>query len=706
MSQAGERVDTAAFPREYARTRRFSLGAPRSVTVSPDGERVVFLRSQAGDDPTTSLWVLTTADGVEHRVGDSADVVRGDAVLTAEERLRRERVREGASGVVSYAIDRDVTTAVFAVGGTLYTADLRAHTLTRVNLSASVADPVPSPDGARVAFATQRGVSVMDVGGAGAVQVLEPEDDPLVTWGLAEFVAAEEMDRQRGLWWSPQGDRLAVARVDVADVQRWYLADPVDPSAPPVSVAYPAAGTPNADVSLHLVGVPGGERVEVRWDRGFFPYLADVIWEAAGPLTLVVQSRDQRTLRLLAVDAGTGATEILRERHDRQWLDLVPGVPRWLPDGRLVDVVDLDDTASLAVAGEVLTPPGLQVRAVLHADADTIYVSASSEPTSVGVWRIPLNGDEGALVSAEPGVAGAAAGGDTVVLSQRDLATPGARTLVHSRHGDTELRSLASSPSLAVRVELLRLGRRELRGALVLPQAWREGDPPLPVLLDPYGGPHAQRVLASADAYLSSQWFAEAGFAVLVVDGRGTPGRGPRWERAVAGDLATPVLEDQVDGLHAAAEQSGALDLGRVGIRGWSFGGYLAALAVLRRPDVFSAAIAGAPVTDWSLYDTHYTERYLGDPAGDADAYRRSSLLDDAAGLSRPLLLIHGMADDNVVAAHTLRLSRALLEAGRPHQVLPLSGVTHMTPQELVAEHLLHLQLAFLRETLGRPTQE
>jgi dipeptidyl-peptidase-4 len=217
-------------------------------------------------------------------------------------------------------------------------------------------------------------------------------------------------------------------------------------------------------------------------------------------------------------------------------------------------------------------------------------------------------------------------------------------------------------------------------------------------------------VLQARSAHGTSQWFADAGYAVLVVDGRGSPGRGPTWERAVAGDLATAPLDDQLDALHALdARRPGLLDLSRVGIRGWSFGGYLAALAVLRRPDAVHAAIAGAPVTDWSLYDTHYTERYLGHPDSDAQAYAASSLLGDAATRpqpdvpDRPLLLIHGLADDNVVAAHTLRLSQALLEAGRAHRVLPLMGVTHMTPQEVVAENLLRLQLDFLDEALRAP---
>jgi dipeptidyl-peptidase-4 len=247
-------------------------------------------------------------------------------------------------------------------------------------------------------------------------------------------------------------------------------------------------------------------------------------------------------------------------------------------------------------------------------------------------------------------------------------------------------------------------GPRRLRTAVLLPSWHQPGSGRLPVLMDPYGGPHGQRVTGARAAFLEPQWFAEQGFAVVVADGRGTPGRGPVWEREVAGDLAGPVLEDQVAALHGAAERHPDLDLGRVAIRGWSFGGFLAALAVLRQPDVFHAAVSGAPVTDQRLYDTHYTERYLGLPEQCPDAYRRSSLLDDAPALSRPLLIIHGLADDNVVVAHTLRLSSALLAAGRPHSVLPLSGITHMSgSREEVAENLLLLQVEFLRSALGGP---
>ncbi|HWB71357.1 MAG TPA: S9 family peptidase, partial [Egibacteraceae bacterium] len=328
--------------------------------------------------------------------------------------------------------------------------------------------------------------------------------------------------------------------------------------------------------------------------------------------------------------------------------------------------------------------------------------AAGADATAVGLWRVPTGGGDIDPVAVDGGVHSAAGSPGLLVVQSRDLDRDGVRTVVLGSAGPVTIASRAERPGLVPRVRLLRLGGRRLHSALLLPRDHPDGADPLPVLVDPYGGPHAQRVLRARDGFLVPQWFADAGFAVLVTDGRGSPGRGPAWERSLAGDLAGAPLADQVDALRAAAERF-PLDLTRVAIRGWSFGGYLAALAVLRRPDVFHAAVAGAPVTDWRLYDTHYTERYLGlpEPEGQSGPYRENSLLAEASRLERPLLLIHGMADDNVVVAHTLRLSRALLEAGRPHQVLPLSGVTHMTPQETVAENLLLLQRDFLRRALG-----
>jgi len=703
---------TESFPRQEARTRRFTLGVPRAFRVSPDGARVAYLRTKDGTDPVTCLWVLDVEHGQERLVADPRTLGADQEDLPPEERARRERVREQAGGIVAYATDEAVTKAAFALSGQVYAVPLTSgDPAYQVATRTPALDPRPDPAGRRLAYVRQGALLVASLTGEPADQVIaEPQGAPGVTFGLPEFIAAEEMDRQRGYWWAPDGSALLVARVDETPVTRWHIADPAHPERPPAEVSYPAAGTPNAAVSLLLARLDG-TAVPVEIDWAAFPYLVTACWQGGHDPLVLVQSRDQRTMRILGVQPGSGQASVLHEDTDPVWLEIVPGVPAWTADGRIVCTRDELDTRRLVMItpGQrpvPVTPPGLQVRGVLDVDGDTVLFQASGrDPAEAGLWSY---GPDGLSRAGQPGGAeGGTRAGGTTVTWRRALDTDGVTVRV-SRSGSwppADIASLAEQPALpAPDPVLLRAGRREIQTAVLFPSWHRPGQGRLPVLLDPYGGPHAQRVVKARGAYLVPQWFAEQGFAVVIADGRGTPGRGPGWERAVAGDLAEPVLEDQIDALAAAADRFADLDTGRVAIRGWSFGGYLAALAVLRRPDVFHAAIAGAPVTDWRLYDTHYTERYLGLPGSDAEAYDRSSLIslaERAVVRSRPLMLIHGLADDNVVVAHTLRLSAALLAAGYPHAVLPLPGITHMASQETVAENLLLLQLDFLRRSLG-----
>ncbi|WP_330264623.1 S9 family peptidase [Streptomyces griseorubiginosus] len=698
-----------SFPRRHARTQRFTLGAPRAFTVAPDGSRVVFLRSNSGTDRASSLWVLDTADGRERVAADPRALLGGaEERLSPEERARRERSREGGAGIVGHATDAAVELASFALSGRLFTAELRAGTARELPVPGPVIDPRPAPDGRHIAYVARGALRIVGAEGENDRVLTGPESDQ-VTYGLAEFVAAEEMGRTRGFWWSPESDRLLVARVDDTPVRRWWISDPAHPERDPQHVPYPAAGTPNADVRLFVIGLDG-TRTEVSWDRKRYPYLAHVHWSAAGAPLLLVQARDQRSQLYLAVDPESGATRMVHADEDPIWLDLFPGVPCWSPAGRLVRIADEGGARVLAVGERPLTGPQLHVRAVLDVTADDVLVSASAgtaaespETGEVHVYRVNELGVE--RVSQEPGVHSAVRAGGVTVLVSASLDRPGTRARVLRDGKETAtVMSYAEDPGLSPRVTLIEGGARKIPCAVLMPQDYA-GDSPLPVLLDPYGGPHGQRVVAARNAYLTSQWFADQGFAVVVADGRGTPGRSPAWEKAIRDDLAAVVLQDQVDALQAVAGDF-PLDLDRVAIRGWSFGGYLAALAVLRRPDVFHAAVVGAPVTDLRLYDTHYEERYLGLPDEQPEVYRRNSLVDDeglvdAVGPHRPMMIIHGLADDNVAVAHSLRLSSALLAAGRPHEVLPLSGVTHMTPQETVAENLLLLQLDFLKRSLG-----
>jgi dipeptidyl-peptidase 4 len=701
---------TDTFPRQFARTQRMTLGEPRNITVSPDGSRVVFLRSSHGSDPMNSLWVLDVESASERLVADPrvllADDGDGEQELPAAERARRERAREGAGGITSYATDASCSVVAFALHGRLFVGGLLSGRARPLDVVGPVFDPRPDPLARRIAYVSGATLRVAELDGTSRVIVGDGEPGS-VTWASAEFVAAEEMGRSRGYWWSPDGRSLAVCRVDNAPVAEWTIADPAHPDRAATTVRYPAAGTSNANVTLHLVDLDGS-RVAVDWDRDFFPYVASVAWSDAG-LVMLVQSRDQQGSMVLRVDVGTGATRggttVLSHDYDDSWVELVPGAPALLADGRLVHVTDRDGARRLTVDDEPVTPTDLQVRSVVSVDGDEVVVQANpvGDATQLHLWR--WSGQELEPIADAPGVHSAAVGGRTVVVRTATIDSVGSTTTVHTGSDtgtDTVIESFAEWPLVSPNVEIIHVGERRLATAVLFPHD-HDGTP-LPVLLDPYGGPHALRVTQSNNAYLSSQWFADQGFAVIVADGRGTPGRGSEWERTVHGDLATAPLDDQIEALHAVAEHVGGLDLDRVAIRGWSFGGYLAALAVLRRPDVFHAAIAGAPVTEWRLYDTHYTERYLGDPADRSDAYDASSLLPLAPDLTRPLLLIHGLADDNVVAAHTLQLSAALLAAGRPHEVLPLVGVTHMTPQETVAENLLLHQLDFLRRALATPS--
>ncbi|WP_030419063.1 MULTISPECIES: S9 family peptidase [unclassified Streptomyces] len=702
-------TESGTFPRQHARTQRFTLGTPRAFTVAPDGSRVVFLRSGSGTDRSQALWVLDVAEGTERPAAEPGALLHGAAErLSPEERARRERSREGGAGIVGYATDGAVELAAFALSGRLFTAELRAGTARELRTPSPVVDPRPAPDGRHIAYVARGALRVVGAEGEGDRALAEPDGEG-VTFGLAEFVAAEEMSRSRGFWWSPESDRLLVARVDESPVRRWWISDPARPDRAPQQVAYPAAGTPNADVRLFLIGLDG-ERTEVLWDRARYPYLARVHWSAAGAPLLLVQARDQRGQVILAVDTASGATRMVHADEDPDWLELFPGVPCWSPSGQLVRIADEGGARVLAVGERPLTGSQLHLRAVLDVGGRDVLVSASAgadaadpETGEVHVYRVNELGME--RVSREPGVHTAVRAGEVSVLVSATLDRPGTTARV-LRDGEpvATIASHAERPGFSPRVTLTQGGARSVPCAVLMPTDYH-GDALLPVLMDPYGGPHGQRVTAAHNAHLTSQWFADQGFAVVVADGRGTPGRSPAWEKAVRDELAAVVLQDQVDALQALAGRF-PLDLTRVAVRGWSFGGYLAALAVLRRPDVFHAAVVGAPVTDLRLYDTHYQERYLGDPGERPEVYRRNSLVDDAglvdaAGPHRPMMIIHGLADDNVVVAHSLRLSSALLAAGRPHEVLPLSGVTHMTPQEEVAENLLLLQADFLKRSLA-----
>ena len=695
---------------QYAQTWRFRLGAPESVRVTPDGREVLFLRS-GGRDFVRDLFAFDVATGSERLLLTAAEVLGGaEEALTVEERARRQRLRMAARGIATFQLSPDGARILFPLSGRLYVFERATRSVRALSDEGGAPiDPRWSPDGSRVACVREGELHVIDVA-SGAQRRITTGATAGITHATAEFVAQEEMDRMEGYWWSPDTRTLAYQETDEREVERFQIADPMHPERAPDAFAYPRAGRQNAQVRLGLVGVQGGPTTWVQWDRAAFPYLAKVVWNEASPLTILVQNRAQTAEELLAV-AADGTTRTLLTETDPAWVNIDPSVPRWLPDGSgflwsterdghsLLELRRPDGTLD-----RVVVPPEVGYRRLLHVDgaARSIRYLASAEPTEQHVWRSSL--DEPAERTREtplPGEHDAEIGAGAVRVIHRSALTEASSWQV--LRGDTlvgSLTSLVEEPSLAPRVELVRVGEDDLRAAIVRPSNHRHGRR-YPVILMVYGGPHAQTVGQARARFVLSQFFAEQGFVVVSLDGRGTPNRGRDWERAIHRSFGDVPLDDQVRGLRALGARFPELDLERVGVYGWSFGGYLAALAMLRRSDVFRAGIAGAPVSDWADYDTHYTERYMGVPAGTDDAaYQRSSLLTWADGLRRPLLVVHGTADDNVYFLHGVRLSDALFRAGRPHEFLPLAGSTHSVADPTVAQLLFHRMADFFRHHL------
>ncbi len=691
---------TISLPGQLARTRRFTLGVPGQFTVTADGATVLFLRSRAGDDPVSCLWTLDLDTGAQRLLADPAELPGASAPAASGGQRGRPRTEppEPGAGIVAYATDQAGRLAAFTLAGELWTVEVAGGQPRPLPAEGPVADPRPDPAGRRIGYVCGGALRVIEADGTGDTAIAVP-DGPDVTFGIAEHTGTASLGGRRGYWWAPDGARLLIARVDSAAVGRWHAADAAEPGRPPRAVRYAAAGTANAEVTLWIAELDGS-RTQARWDRVAFEYLPGAGWDAHGPYA-VVQSRDQRTVRFLGIGPAGGETSVLSEQRDECWVQLVPGLPA-RSGSALIGHADVQGTRHLTVAGVTVTPPGLQLRAVLGVHDDEVLFTASREPAETHLWSYRAGAGLRRL-SAEPGVHSGVGHGGTLVHIAGCGDQPGGRvTVLRAGKPAVPVASLAERPVLDVHATRLVLGPRELRAVLFLPSWHRPGRGPLPVLADPYGGASMQRVTAERDwRSLVSQWLAEQGFAVLVADGRGTPGRGPDWERAVHGDLFGPVLDDQVSAVQEAARLYPELDLGRVGIRGWSFGGSLAALAVLRRPDVFHAAVAGAGVTDQLLYNAFWRDRFLGHPGEFPDRYEACSLLLAAPKLTRPLLLVHGLADDNVYPANTLRLSSALLAAGCPHEVLLLPGVGRQPLGAAVTENLLWHQVQFLQRHLG-----
>ena len=683
--------------RELVETRNYSLGQPVSPKITPDGKAVIFLRGGARD-PVLRLYEFTIADGKLREILTPEKLLQGsEEKLSAEERSRRERERQSLRGFTHFEMSKDGSKLLVTLSSKLYLV-ARADSQVTELPGGNWIDPHFSPDGRAVAAVSGGEVHILDLELKRDLGVTSGATETL-QHGVAEFVAQEEMDRREGFWWSPDSQWIVYQETDNSDVETRFIADPLHPETPPAKNFYPRAGTQNAKVRLGIIARSGGATQWVEWDREKYPYLARVVWkEAAAPLCVVVQNRAQQEELLLAVDPKTGATRELLRETDAAWLNLdEKPMPVWLKDGRqFLWTTERNGTWQVelrSAAGELVravTPLDFHVEELVDVnDTDrSIVVSGGRDPRERHLFRFSLDEKvEPRQLTKEKGRHKAVFGeAKEHFLHRFELMNGNAGwEVLKSSDGSTlcALPSVAERPSALPNVELTRTeGARAMDAAIVRPRDFKKAQR-YPVILDVYAGPGGKQVVAQPDRYMIDQWMADRGYVVVVIDGRGTPGHGREWERAIRGNLIDVALADQIAGLEALAKHEPAMDLQRVGVVGWSFGGYFSAMAVMRKPDIFRCAVVGAPVVTWENYDTFYTERYLGLPSENAEGYRASSVLTYAPELRRPLLLIHGLTDDNVYAQHSMQLAETLFNAGKPFNFLPLLG-THMVSEPLI----------------------
>ena len=682
------------------------MNVPVSLAFAPDG-RVTFLYSEAGSlvrqlyawDPATDERTLLLQP------------VEGGG-YSREEALRRERQRQYGQGITSYFWSVRGGTLLVPLGGGIFVRTPFDRDLRRA-ADAPCIDPQLNADGSAVAFVREGELYSLDLVLPDAVPQRLTFDaapardgDQPVTNGLAEFAAQEELGRSHGFWWSPDGRFLAFEQVDASPVPLYPIVHQGENAVDVETHRYPFAGAANVRWRLGIVRAAGGA---VTWlplsseqggACGPDAYLARIDWTPDGALLVQLLSRDQRTLELSRVEPFSGAVESLIVERAEDWLNLhddlrVVQQPDAPPDQyELLWSSERTGTRQLYLYGHDghelrrLTRGDWPVDGVLAVDAARrlLYFAGSETPTERHLWRVPLDGGDPDRISREPGLHGAVFGRDCsrYVESFSSLTTPPTLAL-RDTDGSTirELyaadRSEADALALAP-PELMTVTARDgtvLHGALWRARGTAVGEA-RPLIVDVYGGPHVQQVVNgwSLTAALRPQYFASRGFNVFALDNRGSARRGHTFEAAIGKRMGSIEVSDQVDGVRALAADP-LIDTARTGVYGWSYGGYMTLMCLLKAPDVFKAGVAGAPVTDWDGYDTAYTERYMQTPQINPGGYRESSVLTHVGALAAPLLVLHGLLDENVHFRHTARLAAALNAAGKLYDLAIFPNERH-----------------------------
>jgi len=701
--------------------------------ISPDGSRITFLQGKPHDKDRLDLWEYNVVDGVVRVLVDSALLAPHEALLSEEEQNRRERRRTAAlSGILEYSFAPSGKALLFPLNGNLYLYDLTRSpesALSRITHGAGFAtDATLSPKGGYVAYIRDQNLCAFDLAARKEFAVTE-DGGGAIKNGMAEFVAQEEMGRTTGYWWSPDEAHIAFLRVDESPVeisQRFEIsADNVIAFAQ----RYPTAGGANVALRVGIAGIRGG----TTWiDLGpeTDVYLARIDWlPDSRTIAIQRQTRDQRRLDLLFADIHTGKSRTVLTETSASWLELhdeLTFLKRsrqfiWasMRDGfQHLYLYDYEGRLVRRLTQGPWNVDDFHARAVKAVDeaSRTVYFSATADsPIERHLYSVSLDtADPGNVhrITTEPGLHAIAMSQqakfyvDTFTSAEQppqvSLRDPAGRLtawLVENRlddkHPDAPYLAGNSIPTFGT---LTADDGQTMHYRLFKPADF-DSSRRHPAIIDVYGGPGVQRVLNGWTGGSFTQILTRAGFVVFQLDNRGTASRGSAFQSPIRQELGRIELADQVRGARWLAEQP-FVDPERIGVWGWSYGGYMALMLMFRAPDVFKAGVAGAPVSDWALYDTHYTERYLGRPQENPLGYEASSVLPYVKDLRGRLLVIHGMADDNVLFLNSTKLFRKLQDLGKLFEIMVYPGAKHGLIRQNDGRHAYATMLRFFRDSL------
>ena len=689
--------------------------SPRGVKLSPDGRYLTLLRNREDDKDRYDLWGYDRESG-EWRMLVDSEALGSGRELSEAEKMQRERLRVGSlKGIITYDWSADGQSLLVPLDGDLYLARLDGTTQRLTDTEASELNPALSETGAYVSFVRDRRLWVGRLG-AEPAPVTPQEASELVTWGEAEFVAQEEIDRHTGYWWSPGDRRIAVARVDEAPVGVVTRAAIGATGTRTYEQRYPAAGTPNADVRLFVIDPDGGKQVEVDLGPERDIYVARVDWAPDGS-ALYVQRQDrlQTRLDMLEVDPATGKSSVLftEKAAEGHWINLTNNY-RFLRDGSLIWWSERDGFGHLYrfANGEwtQLTSGEWVVTGLVGVDQDAgrvyftgtkddvlakqIYALNLANPSQVERLTDPAFTNGGSMDKA----------GKTLVVSRSSDRQP-AQSYLADGQGQ-RLAWIEENPLDADHpyTPYLASHRNAQYGTIPAedgtPLHWMMITPELepgkryPVFFEHYGGPHSQNVGKGWHGALA-QAIVDRGYVFFQIDNRGSANRGVEFEKAIYRAMGSVEVADQ----KAGAEYLKTLDFvdpDKIAIYGWSYGGYMTLKQLEADPGLYAAGISGAPVTKWELYDTHYTERYMGTPQADAEAYAKSAVIEDSVKIEDPLLLVHGMADDNVVFENSSELIAKMQGEAVPFEMMLYPGYTHRVGGPKISVHLWDTIFGFL----------